>query len=113
MALAIAALGLALLIAATGTGLENATAADAYIQATGRAQTRTAQVGVTIPLKQGDYAGDDGSGFRWRVHISTPTAHGASGGPALGLYPVRTTVSWRSGFLQRSVSLYSERTGPP
>ena len=113
VALAIAAMGLALLIAATGTGLENAAAADGYIQATGRAQARIAQVGITIPLKQGDYAGDDGAGFRWSVHIGAPSAHSASGGRAFGLYPVRTIVSWRGGFLQRSVSLYSERMGPP
>ena len=115
MALAIAAAGLGLLVAATGTGLENAITADRYIQAAGRAQTRIAQIGATIPLKQGDYAGDDGGGFRWRVHIGVPAAHGAADAktPALDLYPVRATISWRSGASQKTISLYSERVGPP
>gem|GEM_PF-3539192 len=112
VALAIAAAGLGLLVAATGTGLENMITADRYIQAAGRAQTRMAQIGVTIPLKQGDYAGDDGGGFRWRVHIGVPAAHGA-GAPAIDLYPVGATINWRSGVVQKSLSLYSERVGPP
>jgi general secretion pathway protein I len=111
VALAIAAAGLGLLVAATGTGLENMITADRTIQAAGRAQTRMAQVGVTIPLKQGNYAGDDGGGFRWRVQIGGPAARGAAS--ALNLYPVRTTISWHSGVLQKNLSLYSERAGPP
>jgi general secretion pathway protein I len=113
VALAIAALGLAFLVAATGTGLQNATVADQYIQAVGRAQARMAQLGITIPLKTGDYSGDDGGGYRWRVHVGAPSSHAASGNQILNLYPVRTSVSWSSGLLQRTVSFNSERTGPP
>ena len=115
VALGIAAAGLGLLVAATRTGLENTITADRYIQAAGRAQTRIAQIGATIPLKQGNYAGDDGGGFRWHVHIGVPAARGATAAqaPALNLYPVRTTISWRSGVLQKNLSLYSERVGPP
>ncbi len=114
MALAIAALGLAFLMAAAGTGLENASLADQYIQATARAQSHLARVGVTVPLRRGDYAGDDGDGYRWQVHIALPAASvAASEARTVALYPVTVSVSWQGGFQQKSVSLYSERMGPP
>ncbi len=112
VALAIAAMGLGFLMAATGTGLNNATIADEYIQASERAQSRLAQVGATLPLRRGVYSGDDGGGFRWRVQIDPPLSRVGSG-PALGLYPVRVTVGWRSGLQQKAVTLYSEKVGAP
>jgi general secretion pathway protein I len=111
VALAIAALGLALLVAATGSGLENAAVADRSIQATSEAQSRLAQVGRTVPLKKGDYFGDEADGFRWRVHVADPLSHARAGG--LALYQVTVTESWRSGAVQKKLSLYSERMGPP
>lgn len=115
VALAIAALGLALLVAATGSGLENAAIADRTIQATSQAQSRLAQVGRTVPLRKGDYFGDEGDGFHWRVRVADPLLHGSSGAAAggLALYPVTVTESWRSGAEEKKLSLYSERLGPP
>ena len=109
VALAIAALGLSLRMAATGSGLQNATVADQYIQATGRAQSRLALVGRTVPVRKGDYSGIEG-GFRWHIQIAAPLPR-VGAGPAL--YPVTVTESWPSGAGQARVSLYSERLGPP
>jgi len=111
VALAIAGLGLAFLMAATGSGLESSTAAGRYTRATSHAQSRLAEVGLTLPLKKGDRFGDEGDGFHWRVHIGDPLAHGNGGGAAL--YPVTVTESWQSGAQQKRLSLYSERIGPP
>jgi len=110
VALAIAGLGMALLIAATGSGLESSSAAARATQAARDAQSRLAQVGLTVPLKKGDYFGDEGGGFRWRVHVGDSLAHG-NGGAAL--YPVTVTESWQAGATPKTLSLYSERTGPP
>jgi general secretion pathway protein I len=108
VALAIAALGLALLVAATGSGLQNVTIADQYIQATSQAQSRLAQVGRVIPLKKGNYFGVEGNGLHWRVQIAAPMSRSGS---APALYPVAVTES--SGEGQTRASLYSERVGPP
>jgi general secretion pathway protein I len=108
VALAIAGLGLALLVAATGSGLESSSAAARATLATSHAQSRLATVGLTLPLKKGDYGGDEGDGFRWRVHVAQPLARGA-----LALYPVIVTEYWQSGAEQKQFSLYSERAGPP
>lgn len=115
VALAIAALGLALLFAATGSGLESVVAADRYIQAAGHAQSRLAWVGRGLPLRKGDFSGEEADGFHWHVRIADPASHRGTGPQAqpLAIYPITVTESWQSGTAQKRVSLYSERVGPP
>ena len=113
VALAIASLGLGFLMMAAGTGLGNAGIADQYIEATRRAQSHLAVLGVTAPLRAGDTSGDDGGGYSWRVRISEPSMHAAgpagSAQPPLGLYTVDVTMSWRNGISIKTVSLRSLR----
>jgi len=116
VALAIAGIGLAFFLAATGVGLQNVSIADQTIQATRVAQSRLAQIGLTVPLKQGNYSGDDGDGFRWQVDFAPPLTHARnsdSPSPRHALYPVNVRVRWRSGMSWREVSLRSERVGLP
>ena len=115
IALAIAGLGLASLMAATGTGLGNAKLAGQYIEATRRAQSHLSLIGTAIPLIPGDRSGDDGGGFSWRVRISPPlirtnAAPGAQSLPAF--YTVEVIVSWQSAGTMKNVSLQSQRLGP-
>jgi general secretion pathway protein I len=115
VALAIAAIGMAFFLSATGVGLNNTSIADQSIEATRLAQSHLAQIGLAMPLKQGAYSGDDGRGFRWRVEIAAPMTHARSAeaqSAATGLYPVEVGESWQSGFTRREVVLHSERTGP-
>jgi general secretion pathway protein I len=113
VALAIAALGLSFLMAAASTGLGSAALAAQYIEATRRAQSRLAELGVTEPLHPGVWAGDDGGGYSWRRRISPPqfydTAPSPEGMAPLGLFAVEVTISWRSGDSIKSVSLRSKR----
>jgi general secretion pathway protein I len=114
VALAIMALGMGALIAAASTGLGNARAAQQYIEATRRAQSRLATVGAAVPLATGVQSGDDGQGYTWQIRISTPQPHSGppvQGQPPLWLYTVEATVSWREAALRRSVSLQSRRLG--
>ena len=114
VALAIAGLGLSLLMEAASTGMESTAVADRYIYASSMAQSHLAQVGHVLPLKKGDYHGDDGDGFRWRVQIADPALQAGSGAKAgVGLYRITVIESWRNGVSQKSMSLYSERSGPP
>jgi len=110
VALTIAGLGLALLVAATGAGLDSSSAAARATQANSHALSRLAQVGLTVPLKKGDYSGDEGDGFRWRVHIADPMTHGNES--TVALYTVTVIESWQSGTQQKTLALYSERAGP-
>lgn len=111
VALAIAGLGLSLLVAATGSGLESATAANRYVQAVSLAQSRLALVGRSLPLKRGSYAGDEGEGFHWRIAIAEPIEQPGAGKQAI--YPVTVTETWQGGMGSKSFSLYSERVGAP
>jgi prepilin-type N-terminal cleavage/methylation domain-containing protein len=124
VSLAIAAIGMAFFLSATGVGLQNTGIADQSIQATRLAQSHLAAVGFSVPLRQGSYSGDDGLGFRWQVRVSAPLAHphpaggqispGASSeAPSRVLYPVEVGESWQSGFSHREIVLRSERLGAP
>lgn len=115
VALAIAAIGLGFLMSAASTGISNAGLAYRYVEATRRAQSHLAEIGVTVPLVAGMTSGDDGDGFTWSLRISRPVAHAASGAPAgatrPGLYTVEITVSWLSGPSTRNVALRTQRIG--
>jgi general secretion pathway protein I len=116
VALAIAAAGLGLLMSAAGEGLGNSGLAYQYVEATRRAQSHLAEIGVTAPLLPGLRSGDDGGGFTWSTRISAPSMHMVAetpGGKPLGLYTVEVSISWRSGNSSRTVSLRSQRLGEP
>ncbi len=130
VALAIAALGLGAMMAAAGQGLGNVGIADRYIEATRRAQSHLAMVGITAPLAAGDTQGDDGGGFFWRVQI-VPIAAEAAGSAAASatgavtaqagnqqqppsavtLYAIGVTVGWRTGAGVKQVTLQTQRIG--
>jgi prepilin-type N-terminal cleavage/methylation domain-containing protein len=116
VALAIAALGLGALMAAAGQGLGNVAAADHFIEATRRAQSRLAIAEAGQGPGPGEASGDDGGGYSWRVTIQRVAAHSqvaGSGAPqALALYAVGVTVSWREKSQIKSVSIQSERVWP-
>jgi general secretion pathway protein I len=105
IALAIAALGLGALMAATGTGLGNADLAARTIEATRRAQSHLASVGIATPLRPGIQAGDDGENYRWRLRISEPVLRPRA---STGLYTIEITIAWGN----RDLSLTTQRLGP-
>lgn len=106
VALVLAGLGMALLFAASGSGIGNSSAADRQIEAVSLAQSRLSQIGRTMPLKKGDYDGREEGGFSWHAHIGVPASHGNT-----ALFPITVTESWRDGLRQRALSVYSERVG--
>ena len=116
IALAIAALGLGLLMAAASTGVGNSALARQYIEATRRAQSHLAEIGIIAPIVPGVQSGDDDDGYTWQAQISPPLLH--AGPPVTGtkpfaLYRVDVSVSWRSGNQLKTVSLQSQRIAAP
>src|SRR6266704_2177009 len=69
VALAIAALALVGLFRAGSEGLFTADTASHIEEALQRAQSHLAAVGRDAALLQGDFEGDDGGGYRWRLHV--------------------------------------------
>jgi general secretion pathway protein I len=116
VALAIAAFGLGLLMAAANTGLDNSVLASQYVAASRRAQSHLDALGVTDPLVPGVRAGDDGGGFTWQTRISPPRVQAASpanGTKGLVLYAVEVSLTWRNGNQLKTFSLQSQRAAPP
>lgn len=109
VALAIAALGLGALMVAASQGLGNLKTADNYIEATRRAQSRLATVGTELAVKEGDWSGDDGGGFGWRIQAHP--VPGADDKAPFITYDVVVTVAWSSEGKVKAVTLQSQRLG--
>jgi general secretion pathway protein I len=116
VAFAIASLALVALFRATSDGLGGAEAAGNSIEATRRAQSILAAVGVTEKLQPGEQSGALENGFDWRVVVTlqderpAPAPAGLQAVPSnVDLYRVEATVGWRHGGTHRSVTLTGYR----
>ena len=121
VALIIAGMAAVGLFEATGTGLRATQTASMYDQAIVRAKSRLAAATHGSNLTTGDWRGDDGGGFRWRLHVA-PVAtasvrpigligpRSAASIPVV-LYAVSVWVGWDDGGVEREVRLDTEQVG--
>ena len=121
IALIIAGIAAGALFEASGSGLRATQTASMYDQAIVRARSRLATAVHGTRLATGDWNGDDGGGFRWRLHVA-PVARAslrpvglvgpraASSVPVV-LYGVSVWVGWNDGGTQRDVRLDTEQVG--
>jgi general secretion pathway protein I len=121
VALIIAGMAAVGLFEATGTGLRATQTASMYDQAIVRAKSRLAAATHGSNLAAGDWRGDDGGGFRWRLHVApaaTATVRpigligprSAASIPVV-LYAVSVWVGWDDGGVEREVRLDTEQVG--
>jgi general secretion pathway protein I len=121
VAFVIAALALGVLYQAAMTGLRATEVASRYEQALSRARSRLVIAGHGSPLVPGDWRGDDGGGFAWRLRAVPigATSVVPFGIPGLRpqsdfqvtLYAVSVWISWRDGGRERAVRLDTEQIG--
>jgi general secretion pathway protein I len=118
IALVIAGLAAAALLASVGSGLQATQTASMYDQAIVRAKSHLAAATHGTRLAPGDWRGDDGGGFRWRLHVA-PLASAAirAIGPRTAaslpvvLYDVSVWIVWSDGTTQRQLRLDTEQVG--
>ncbi len=117
VALAIAALALIVLFRAGGEGLFAVNSATQAEEAVERAQSHLAAVGPDVALLEGESAGDDGGGYRWRLRI-TPVAswpvqlvNPTSAVTTSTLFDVQVTISWPGRGHDHAVVLDTRRIG--
>jgi general secretion pathway protein I len=121
IALIIAGMAAVGLFEAAGTGLHATQTASLYDQAVVRAKSRLAAATHGTKLAAGDWRGDDGGGFHWRLHVA-PLATAAVrptglAGPRAAqsipvvLYGVSVLVGWTEGGTSRDVRLDTEQVG--
>jgi general secretion pathway protein I len=117
IAFVIAALALGVMFEAAVDALRASHTAAQYDEAVVRARSHMAMATHGGALMPGDWNGDDGGGYHWRLHVAavTPTmSHPAVGAPvAMVLYEVSVTVSWPDGDRTREVRLVSQQIGQP
>jgi general secretion pathway protein I len=117
IAFVIAALALGVMFQAAVGALRASHTAAQYDEAVARARSHLAMATNGGALMPGDWNGDDGGGYHWRLHvapIASTTAHAAAGSSVpLVLYSVSVTVSWPDGDQSREVRLVSEQIGQP
>jgi general secretion pathway protein I len=121
IALIIAGMAAAALMAAVGIGLRATRTATMVDQALVRAKSRLAAATHGARLVAGDTRGDDGGGFRWRLHVAPmasavirPTGvvgpRRAASVPVV-LYAVSVWIGWDDGGTEREVRLDTEHIG--
>ena len=121
IALIIAGMAAAALFEAVGSGLHETQTASMYDQAIVRAKSRLAAATHGTKLASGDWRGDDGGGFHWRLRVA-PLAtaslrpvglvgpRAASSFPVV-LYGVSVWIGWNDGGTERDVRLDTEQVG--
>lgn len=121
VALIIAGVAAAVLFQSVGTGLHATQTASMYDQAIVRAKSRLTAATKGTKLAAGDWRGDDGGGFRYRLHVA-PVASAslrpvgvigpkAAASIAVVLYSVIVWVGWSDGVAQRTVELQTQQVG--
>src|SRR5437868_13409382 len=117
VALAIAGLALVGLFRAGSGGLFAVDTAARAEEAVQRAQSHLAAVGRNAALTEGEFTGDDGGGYRWRLRVRPLTARQSLGpdgsSPATTtLFDVEVSIAWPGRAGERSVLLQTLRLGP-
>jgi general secretion pathway protein I len=121
IALVIAGIAAGGLLQAVGTGLHATRSATLYDQAIVRAQSHVASAMYGTTLSAGDWRGDDGGGFRWRLHVAPVAAaalkpvgvigpRGAASVPVT-LWGVTVWIAWDDGGVEKQVRLDTEQVG--
>jgi len=116
IALAIAGLALVGLFRAGSGGLFAVDTAARAEEAVQRAQSHLAAVGRDASMTEGEFTGEDGGGYRWRLRVrplSVRQAPGQNSGSLASttLYEVEVAISWPAHSGERSVVLRTLRLG--
>jgi general secretion pathway protein I len=121
IALIVAGAAAAALFQAVGTGLNATRTAAMYDQAIVRATSRLTAATRGTKLAAGDWQGDDGGGFHWRLRVAPVSSatvrpigfvgpRAAASFPVV-LYGVSVQVGWNDGGIERQVRLETEQVG--
>lgn len=93
-----------------GTSLRGVGDADRYTRAVLLAESRMAELGISVPLQIGETLGEAGDGYLWRVSVRplpsyAPPAAGSDGGLPLLPLEVTVTIAWGAEAQPQEVAL--------
>ena len=121
IALIIAGMAAGALFEAVGSGLHGTQTATMYDQAIVRGRSRLVAAVHGTKLTAGDWRGDDGGGFQWRLRVA-PVASAslrpvglvgprAAASLPVVLYGISVWIGWKDGDTERDVRLETEQVG--
>jgi general secretion pathway protein I len=118
VAFIIAAIAVAALMRAGGSGLAATHAASRYQEALSHAQSHLASAVHGAALVPADNQGDDGGGFHWRVRVTPsesaalrPVGQAPATSGSITLFAVSVWVSWPENGIVRTVRLDTAQIG--
>lgn len=121
IALIIAGIAAGALFEAVGSSLHATQTATMYDQAIVRGRSRLAAAVHGTKLTAGDWRGDDGGGFQWRLRVAPVASASLRPAGLVGpraaasfpvvLYDVSVWIGWRDGATERDVRLETEQVG--
>jgi general secretion pathway protein I len=113
VAFTVAALLLSAGMRALSVDIGGVTQSRAQTEAVLLASSALEEVGVTIPLREGEQTESVGGGFVRRLAIAQSNIEVKGEGPPQAIpYEIDATVAWNSGGREHSVSLRTIRLGP-
>lgn len=113
VAFAILALSMGVLLQIFSRAMSTTAVSGSYSRAAALAEARLAEVGVTLPLEEGDFTGDPDDGMAWSLRIQQLDASELFPDQTAPVTPYRVTatVAWGERGAERQLSLASLRLG--
>ncbi len=108
VALSVLAITLGVLYQIFGFSLRNIQHAKDYSYAQMLAESKLAEIGKGIPVKEGDYGGNFDNKYSWQMNIK-PASGNSTGDELVYTYKVMFTISWPTDGTSRSITIDTYR----
>ena len=110
VALSVLAITLGVLYQIFGVSLRNMQHAKDYSYAQMLAESKLAEIGKGIPVKEGSYSGDFDEKYSWQMNI-VPAANEVTGNELVNMYKIKFIIAWPASTSSRSIKIDVYRLG--
>jgi general secretion pathway protein I len=112
VAIALLSIGLSVCLGMITSGVRQIAQAEKMAEAGSLVQSLLAEVGATVPIQQGESAGQFPGGFNWQLKMSRYGDAREREAWPVGAYVISAEVAWDDGAQKRVFALTTLRLGP-